>query len=149
MADEMDEEGGRDGAGGRATRASPWSRRSWTCIGAAPCSSTTTTSRRTDREATSGTVSPPTTARCGVVLLAGRVAEGGARLTKRQLLRLLLVCSSDSVYSSDLLGALQAGANLGERLKAGWEWAVVLGQVEVYGWTTLDMRCHLGKEQSI
>jgi hypothetical protein len=48
-----------------------------------------------------------------------------------------------------LLGALQAGANLGERLKAGWEWAVVLGQVEVYGWTTLDMRCHLGKEQSI
>ena len=37
--------------------------------------------------------------------------------------------------------ARQAGAQLGERLKAGWEWAAVLGQVEVHGWTKLDVRC--------
>ncbi len=35
---------------------------------------------------------------------------------------------------------LQAGA-LGKRLKAAWEWAAVVGQVEVYGWTRLDVRC--------
>lgn len=29
---------------------------------------------------------------------------------------------------------------LAERLKAAWEWAAVLGQVEVYGWQRLDMR---------
>ncbi len=36
----------------------------------------------------------------------------------------------------------QAGADLGERLKAEWEWAAVLGQVEVYGWTSLNILCH-------
>ncbi len=39
------------------------------------------------------------------------------------------------------LAARQAGKPLGERVKAAWEWAAVLGQVEVYGWTRLDIRC--------
>ena len=38
-------------------------------------------------------------------------------------------------------GEGQASAPLGGRLKAKWEWAAVLGQVEVYGWKTLDVRC--------
>jgi hypothetical protein len=41
-------------------------------------------------------------------------------------------------------GGRQTGAPLGERLKSAWEWAAVLGQVEVYGrsWRKLDIRCH-------
>ncbi len=35
----------------------------------------------------------------------------------------------------------QTGVALGERLKVAWEWAAVLGQVEIYGWQTLDIRC--------
>ncbi len=34
----------------------------------------------------------------------------------------------------------QSGVALGQRVKA-WEWAAVLGQVEVYGWDKLDVRC--------
>ena len=33
----------------------------------------------------------------------------------------------------------QTGAALGGRLKAAWEWGAVLGQVEFYGWNTLDI----------
>ncbi len=35
----------------------------------------------------------------------------------------------------------QTGMALGERLKAAWKWAAVLGQVEVYGWQKLNVRC--------
>ena len=35
----------------------------------------------------------------------------------------------------------QTGVALGERLKAAWEWAAVMGQLEIYGWQTLDIRC--------
>jgi hypothetical protein len=35
----------------------------------------------------------------------------------------------------------QAGAALGQRIKAKWEWMAVLGQAEVYGWTRIDARC--------
>jgi hypothetical protein len=35
------------------------------------------------------------------------------------------------------------GVALGERLKEAWEWAAVMGQVELYGWKTLNMRCPL------
>jgi hypothetical protein len=34
----------------------------------------------------------------------------------------------------------QVGVTLGERLKSAWEWAAVLGQVEVYGWDKVDLR---------
>jgi hypothetical protein len=34
----------------------------------------------------------------------------------------------------------QTGVKLGVRLKASWEWAAVMGQVEVYGWQTFDVR---------
>ncbi len=34
----------------------------------------------------------------------------------------------------------QTGIKLGVRLKAAWEWAAVMGQVEVYGWQTFDVR---------
>ncbi len=39
----------------------------------------------------------------------------------------------------------QAGVALGERLKAVWEWAAVLGQVEVYGWETVELRFAMRK----
>ena len=35
---------------------------------------------------------------------------------------------------------LQTGVKLGVRLKAAWEWAALMGQVEVYGWQTFDVR---------
>ncbi len=35
----------------------------------------------------------------------------------------------------------QTGVALGQRLKAAWEWAAVMGQLEIYGWQTLDIRC--------
>ncbi len=35
----------------------------------------------------------------------------------------------------------QTGEALGQRLKTAWEWAAVIGQVEVYGWQKLDVRC--------
>ena len=41
----------------------------------------------------------------------------------------------------------QAGVALGERVKAGWEYAAVLGQVEVYGWSRLDARCDADASQ--
>jgi hypothetical protein len=31
-------------------------------------------------------------------------------------------------------------AELGERLKTRWEWAAVLGQVEIFAWDTLNLR---------
>ena len=37
-------------------------------------------------------------------------------------------------------GTRQSGVALGQRLKTAWEWAAVLGQVEVYGWQRLDLR---------
>ena len=37
-------------------------------------------------------------------------------------------------------GTGQSGVGLGQRLKTAWEWAAVLGQVEVYGWQRLDLR---------
>jgi hypothetical protein len=37
-------------------------------------------------------------------------------------------------------GTRQTGTALGHRLKAAWEWAAVLGQVEVFGWAGLDLR---------
>ena len=37
----------------------------------------------------------------------------------------------------------QTGVQLGGRLKAAWEWAAVLGQVEVYGWQKLDIRYYM------
>jgi len=33
----------------------------------------------------------------------------------------------------------KTGVALGKRLKAAWEWAALLGQVEVYGWRSLDI----------
>ncbi len=39
------------------------------------------------------------------------------------------------------VGANDAAADLGEQLKVAWEWMAVLGQVEVYGWKELDVRC--------
>jgi hypothetical protein len=40
-----------------------------------------------------------------------------------------------------LPGHWQTGVPLGERLKEAWEWAAVMGQVELYGWQKLDMWC--------
>jgi hypothetical protein len=37
-------------------------------------------------------------------------------------------------------GAPQVGGDLGERLKAPWEWVGVLDQVASFGWTRLDLR---------
>ncbi len=42
--------------------------------------------------------------------------------------------------------ARQAGVDLGVWVKAEWEWAAVLGQVEVHGWTKLDVRCYAPRE---
>jgi hypothetical protein len=43
--------------------------------------------------------------------------------------------------NSGRLTARQAGEQLWKRVKTGWEWAAVLAQVEIYGWTRLNMRC--------
>jgi hypothetical protein len=34
----------------------------------------------------------------------------------------------------------QVGAALGGRLKSAWEWAAVVGQAELFGWTAIDIR---------
>ena len=39
------------------------------------------------------------------------------------------------------VGRQTTGVELGERFKAAWELAAVMGQVQVYGWQTLIVRC--------
>ena len=39
------------------------------------------------------------------------------------------------------VGSQTTGVELGERFKAAWELAAVMGQVQVYGWQKLIVRC--------
>jgi hypothetical protein len=46
------------------------------------------------------------------------------------------------VQIAAVCGGWQTDVGLGKRFKAAaWKWAAVLGQVEVYGWQKLNMRC--------
>jgi hypothetical protein len=38
-------------------------------------------------------------------------------------------------------GLQSTGMELGQRFNAAWELAAVMGQVEVFGWQTLNVRC--------
>ncbi len=69
-------------------------------------------------------------------------SQGRARSPEQKKLAFLHHAARSARGATRLTAAptRQIGAVLGQRLKEAWEWSAVLGQVEVYGWRTLDVR---------